>query len=643
MADDEQRTVNVDASSEAKETTGSDIAKGSTAEKTGQQDKESDPEREANLHQKMSADSGHITSVVGDNTSLIFHFNYSKQIEEVSRGSRSDNNSDEIIGADPEEILRKYLALGRQSSVRLDNAKTEKESGSTELPKTEEEISDWYYSLDEDEVCYVQAVAILHGAPAFEVSKRADILFKRMNPEVTKDESQSKSEVRQDGQRSEQVREAKHIPVSSLRKKSVRELRRKTHTTTSRVDGIERLFWQDVDINGTSSFGPRFLTFLADEFISKGEHGEQFLDELRVWSEQNDDECAWRSARAYGVILWYQNVGQLRRMAESWAKTTSLRGRYRAASFLDSAHEIDFILHGERANDSRTSPVLQLLDEWVDSAHALSSRSKVNLGCAAANTYRLIGIRSPEVAIRGLERLLKFPQSKATLYSIDLYYAGVLNYQALGGYGHIRNVLEHLAANAEQLSCHWLRDLPVEVDKRHQYRQQREVSLNATLAIFFLISKASLAEEGNLQYTSYYYDEPLPPQPAIPDPQGKDLILAGLLSSAEVQWRENIIKLLSSAILEKESRSAFYLLRQWAETVLEMQRIQVKDAEVVYEFFRQFIVDLGKTVDEWCLNLGKQGLRPPQANFTFKNRLKQWCKESRLGLLAQEVLVQFGG
>jgi hypothetical protein len=642
MPDDEQHPVKVEASSEAKETTGSDNIKESTAEKRGQQDKDSDPRQEANLHQKMRADSGHITSVVGDHTSLIFNFDYSKQTEEVSRGSRSDNNSDEIIGADPEEILRKYLAIGRQSTVRLDNAKTEKESGSTEPPKTEEEISDWYYSLDEDEACYVQAAAILHGAPAFEISKRADILFKRMIPEATKDESQSKSEVKQDGQRSEQVRETKNISASSLRKKPVRELRRKTHTITRRVDGIERLFWQDVDVNGTSSFGPRFLTFLADEFISKGEHGEQFLDELRIWSEQNDDECAQRSARAYGVILWYQNVGQLRRTAESWAKTTSLRGRYRAASLLDSAHEIDFVLHGEQANDSRTSPVLQLLDEWVDSAHELSSRTKVNLGCAAAYTYSLIGIRSPEVAIRGLERVLQFPQSKATIYSLDLYYAGVWNYQALIGYGHIRHVLEHLAASAEQLSCHWRQDLPVQVDMRHQYRQQRKVSLNATLDIFYLIAKASLVEEDSLLYTSYSYDEPLPPYSAIPDPQGKDLILAGLLSSAEVQWRENIIKLLCSAILEKESRSAFYLLRQWAEIVLKMQRIQVENAEVVYESFRQFIVNLGKKVDEWCLELDKQGLQPPQANFTFKNRLKQWCKESRLGSLAQDVLDKLG-
>ncbi len=73
-----------------------------------------------------------------------------------------------------------------------------------------------------------------------------------------------------------------------------------------------------------------------------------------------------------------------------------------------------------------------------------------------------------------------------------------------------------------------------------------------------------------------------------------------------------------------------------------MQRIHIENAEVLYESFRQFIIDLGKKVEEWCLELDKQGLRPPQANFTFKNRLKQWHNENGLGSLALDVLDKLG-
>ena len=72
-----------------------------------------------------------------------------------------------------------------------------------------------------------------------------------------------------------------------------------------------------------------------------------------------------------------------------------------------------------------------------------------------------------------------------------------------------------------------------------------------------------------------------------------------------------------------------------------------KDAEETYVTFLQCIVNLGRTVDRWCLDLQKQGPRSPQAVDTYKNRLVQWCIEGRfyshpIGSLAQEALSQLG-
>jgi hypothetical protein len=123
------------------------------------------------------------------------------------------------------------------------------------------------------------------------------------------------------------------------------------------------------------------------------------------------------------------------------------------------------------------------------------------------------------------------------------------------------------------------------------------------------------------------------------------VLLMGLLSASDV--RQNITTLLCAAIVEKRSKPAFEFLRYWANAVLKMRRGQEGEAEEIYLSFRQFVVNLGKTVDKWCLDLEKQGFRSPQAIDAFKNRLEQWWIEARyrsnpIGSLAQEVLKQLG-
>ncbi len=489
---------------------------------------------------------------------------------------------------------------------------------------------------------YVQAAAVLHGASAHEVSKRADSLYKLMRGHGEKPQSSVQSDSQQGDRQETQQRETSNFSDAFSRRIPSRELREKTHTITRRVDGVERLYWQDVDPYGLSTFGLHLLAFLSHEFISRGEHGQISLDVLRQWSEESSDEVSWKAAHSYGVVLWCHDVDLLGQIAEKWAKVNSFRSRRRTAELLDGAYEIERVRGDNNIKDERASSVvLRLLDDWVDRVHTEFSIANTNLGCAVASAYGLIGKRSQEIALDGLERLLKLPQSRSTDETRSIFAAAVSTYVTLTWSGHVRNVLEHLASTAEHLSHH--RSLPHKTDERQQYRRQREVRLNATLEAFFLVAATSLTALRDSHGASYGLIEPLPPHPAIPDPYGRDVLLAGLLSESAV--RENITSLLCAAIVEKKSRPAFGLLRHWADVVLEVRGTQDAAAEEICLSFRQFVVNLGKTVDKWCLDLEKQGFRSPQAIDAFKNRLEQWCIEGRyrsdpIGSLAQEALNQ---
>lgn len=65
---------------------------------------------------------------------------------------------------------------------------------------------------------------------------------------------------------------------------------------TRRIDSIERLFWQDVDMHGVSDFGLHLLVFLAKELVSEGEQGQRFLDVLEEWAKEGQTDEAWRVA-----------------------------------------------------------------------------------------------------------------------------------------------------------------------------------------------------------------------------------------------------------------------------------------------------------------------------------------------------------
>ena len=591
----------------------------------------------------IDIDSSRLTSIVGDNPRVTI--NYYVEIIQGKRikPSEGDDGTSNKIPDSTDELISKNLNLERQGTTFFTGSESKDET--TKLHETEEEFSQWYYGLGEYEQYYVQTAAILHGAPAHEVSKRADSLYKLIREELEKRESSIRPGLQQGDQRESPQRDASRFADPLLRRVPSRELRINTHTITRRVSNVERLYWRDVDQYGLSTFGLRLLDFLSKEFISKGEHGQISLDVLKQWSEESDKEVSWKAAHSYGVVLWCHNADLLSTEAKDWAKVNSFRSRRRTAELLDGAYEIENVKGDGDVRSKRTSSVVsQLLDDWIDRVHTEFSAANANLGVAVASTYGLIGKRSPEIALAGLERLLQLPQSRSTEETRSIFAAGVSTYVTLTWSGHVRNVLDHLASNTEQLSHQ--HSLPQRTNERQRYRRQREVRLNATLETFFLVAASSLTEVQDSHVASYRLTGLLPQHPVIPDPQRRDVLLAGLLLANDV--RENITTLLCAAIVEKKSKPAFELLRHWAEVVLKMRAAQDTAAEEIYASFRQFIVNLGKTVDKWCLDLENLGLRSPQAIDTFKNRLKQWCIEGHyrsdpIGSLAQEVLNQLSG
>lgn len=622
-----------------------------------------------------------MAQIVGDNAYVNINF-YVDMVQGKSI-KLSDSGSDDGVlnreSAGTSELISEALKSERQSTIFFTG--NESEVSPTKLPETEEEFSQWYYGLGDYEQYYVQTAAILHGAPAHEVSKRADSFYKFIRDQVKRREASLRFRSHRGDQRENQHRESSRFSDLYLRRVPSRELRRRTHTIIRREKDVDCLYWQDVDQFGLSTFGLNLLAFLTKEFISRGEHGQISLNMLKRWSEddKNDElsrKLSRKAAHSYGTVLWCHNADLLVNRAEEWAIAEEweiVKNRscwQRTAELLDGAYEIEQIKGGEKGN----SVVLRLLDNWVARVHKefraqnkriggqeskkLTAEDQAkrdqaelavvtNLACAAAHTYGLIGKRSPEIALTGLQRLLQLPQTESTVYTRRIFAEGVSTYVTLTWSRRVRSVLEHLAANAEVLSHR--RPLTHKMEELRKYRQYREIYLNATLEAFFLVWASSYLGKRAKPPASYSLIEPLPPQPTIPDPDGRDVLLAALLSQEEVAVREHITTLLCTAIIEKRSRLAFGLLRLWADIVFEMFRAREIEGDAVKKFvsFWRFIVNLGKTVDRWCLDLEKQGFRSPQAIDAFKCRLEQWCKEGRIrshpiGSLAQEVLKQFG-
>lgn len=469
-----------------------------------------------------------------------------------------------------------------------------------ELPETPGELEKWYTRLTDYQRCFVQTVTILYGVPFIDVAQHAEGM------------SQSSS------QKATQSTDATQ-PSSHPGRQSRHELLEATHTTTRRVNHVERIFWHSGDVQKQQTFTLRVLRFLSEEYaLSYG--GPRLSDTVRNWAEELKGECSRKAAYALGIILYYQSADELWRLANTWANSDNAREWRLAASALNGAYDAERYEDEQLANDTRKSPILRLLNQWVERAR---NARNPEVGCTAAITYGFISRKAPAIALAGLENLLCLPGSKVgdswESISVSVWNESVSNYVGIAWEGNIRKVLESLAKDAETLT--YQRQLPQKTDERILYRERCKLNLKAVFDIFFLLALSSWLESSDDKETAYSLTDELAAQPYIVDDKGRDVILAGILSQEEFHWRNYITVLLCADIFAGRAKEALFLMRLWAETVLQNTCANQEELEAEYV---QFVAGVGKQVQYWYDDLVKMHLNPLPALRTFIFNLKLW-------------------
>jgi nucleoside phosphorylase len=309
----------------------------------------------------------------------------------------------------------KYISKTLKNERKIVTFFPESESKveTTDLPKTEEAFTRWYYKLGDYEQYYVLTTAVLHGAPVREVVKHTESLYQFIHDEVERRGNLIRVNSRNGDQLESQHKESVRFSDPLLRTISGKELRRITFTETRMKKGVECLYWQDADQFGLSTFGLNLLEFLCKEYIGKGELGQFFLNALQHWSEENTgevtrkanhsevsigevtrkgsqskesidnvirkaieteesiDEVNRRVIHSYGVVLWSHDAKTLGRKAKSWALENK---PVSTAELLDGAYEIYKVKSDERASNVETpSVVLPLLRNWIKHIHKVLS------------------------------------------------------------------------------------------------------------------------------------------------------------------------------------------------------------------------------------------------------------------------------
>ncbi len=525
-----------------------------------------------------------------------------------------------------------------------------------QLPQTPEALEEWYYEkLTLSERCFVQAAAVLHGAPVYEIAKAGAMLFAPIQ-KAWLQESLLLGEVEE----SAATRLVERLVQELLHPPKPEQLYASTHTIIRKINGSPRLYWKDVSPNGTSAFRQRVLHFVAERASSFKDlcmvpPGQSFLDQLRRWPDEfssESEECSWRAANVLGAIWYMLDTNRLRTQANLWAASSRQSNWRHAAWLLDGAFEMEQGTSGNLSEDKSTSStVLDIVEEWVEDAYLPSEAGK---GCAAADFYGLIGRRTPEIALKGLEHLMELPEgeeqgNRAFLLLIFV----VTNYVYLARTGRVREVMEYLAELADRQSHQ--RNL-AEEKKNEQFAElQRRVNLGTVFAAFFVIASYSLSAVEEDTPTSYSPSQPFPERPALPDKQGRDVLLMGLLARHEGHWRFHIARLLCAALLDGEAEGASELLRHWAEIVLQgVPQGHNPAADPAVQTYERFLVDVWGLLRMWCSELRGKGFNKQKEFDGFKDRMRNWQKESgsskkpgkspelaaRLGELVQRVLPQ---
>jgi hypothetical protein len=103
----------------------------------------------------------------------------------------------------------------------------------------------------------------------------------------------------------------------------------------------------------------------------------------------------------------------------------------------------------------------------------------------------------------------------------------------------------------------------------------------------------------------------------LPDGEGRDVLLAGILSTKETRWRNNLLVLFCSAIFAEREREAFFFLGQWADIINNF----ADEQDETWESYAQFLVNLGRITQAWEEDLKARHLRSRLAYSTFEYQL----------------------
>jgi hypothetical protein len=487
--------------------------------------------------------------------------------------------------------------------------------------ETREEIETWYCEeLSEWEICFVQAAAVLHGAPFHQIRDAAETLY---HPVIT----------HKDG-----------IAIAAPAQKiSEKILRTHLHMEIITTEGAERLLWFDANASGLSTFAVQLLPIIVRQANLTVAHHQRlpFLKQLEEWSRTLSGECAWRATRALGAVWIKLDENHFLYMVREWATSDIPSDWRRAAILLDGAYEVEYAEQGENIHKSNNSIVLNLLKKWTKHAH---NSFQVNVGTTVGQAYQYIGQRSLIIALDGLDELLHYPLHRKHDLEIQVplvvYVSATWGYITLARFGYAREVLKHIASLTEKY-C-YQRNSP-KGKERLEYRARCRFMLETIFHIFFLIASASLNGVHEKERGGYKRETQLPQHPVLPGEEGQDVLLAGILSSEEAEWYQHIMTILCGAILEKNAESAFYLLKIWAEAIFKEQE---PERHLLRQAFLEFLLALAAKGDQWCMRLVKMEEYdyPDLFVMQYKECLEQWRikkindSSPALGALAKDVL-----
>lgn len=546
--------------------------------------------------------SGDATKIVGGNVKL---HQGTQNIVILQGGYGSSTSVEDLLGklgGDDNSFSHAYKNFFKSTSsdTPLTNENTDTHKAEEKLPETPEEIEDWYCDeLTEWETCFVEATAVLHGAPLHEIRNAAQTLY---HPSVF------------DADKPSAAKSGTRISENTLRTR--------LYMQKAYIGDAERLLWCDANASGLSSFASRLLPIIVSQSnLSVVQEGTTFLEQLEEWTTTLSGECAWRANRALGSIWLKLDKKRFQRMINEYVESDDFDDWRRAATLLDGAYEVEYAEHGEQIEQENNSLVLTTLARWTQHAHA---SFQINVASTAAQAYGRIGQTSTECALKGLETLLRYPLRRKNDSEVQMpllaFVSVTSSYFTLARFGYIRAVLQHIAAVVEK--CCYHRRSPSD-STRKEYRAQCRFLLDTMFHVFFVIASLSLNGVKDKKQGNYTRETTLPTYPILPDAQGQDSLLAGILSNAEADWRQHIMTILCGAILEENAEPAFFLLKVWAETMLKEVGPQ---QPLLREAFSDFLLELWDRGNQWCILLASVDEYADRELFTswFEHALQQW-------------------